>query len=61
MPACCGQKLTVKSDIGLMHCCILFTGAWVSQGDGGVDSSGWLQGSEEAEEDQEGPQAPLLG
>ncbi len=36
-------------------------GAWVSQGDGGPHSLGWLQGPEEAEEDQEGSQAPLLG
>ena len=36
-------------------------GAWVSQGDGGSHSLGWLQGPEEAEEDQEGSQAPLLG
>ena len=36
-------------------------GAWVSKGDGRSHSLGWLQGSEEAEEDQEGSQAPLLG
>ena len=36
-------------------------GAWLPQGDGCVDASGRLQGPEEVEEDQEGPQAPLLG
>ena len=37
------------------------TGAWVPQGDGGADPPGCLQRPEEAEEDQKGAEAPLLG
>lgn len=39
----------------------VMAGSWVPQGDGGPDTPGWVQGPEEAEEDKESTQAPLLG
>ncbi len=40
---------------------IVAAGARLPQGDGSADSPGRLQGQQAAEEDQKGPQAPLLG